>query len=91
MQPTVHIARSAADNVSNPLLGVFDLTDLADAFSLAQFILGLNTHFQAVMGAASNPKMHTLDWRSDHVPIDDQKFDAEQRLQHWARGIITDR
>jgi hypothetical protein len=62
---------------------VFDLTEPASTFALAQFILDLNTHFNTIIRAASNPEMHTLDWRSDHITIDGQKIDGEQ----WRRSV----
>jgi hypothetical protein len=34
-------------------MGVFDFTDTSSAISLAQFVLGLRTHFEDIKGASS--------------------------------------
>ena len=89
----MNIARSDADSKSNPSLGVFDLTDPASAFCLAQFILGLNTHFHAIIAAALQPQIRTLEWRSDYIAMDDLPDNGEQwrnRVEHWARDLISD-
>ena len=89
----MNIARSAAYSVSNPSLGVFDLTDPTSAFFLAQFILGLNTHFRAIITAALNPQMRSLEWRSDHIAIDDTPDTGEQwrnRVEQWTRDLSSD-
>jgi hypothetical protein len=65
------------------------MADTAAAFFLAQFILGLNSHFNAVMMAASNPQIHTLDWRSDHIATEDGE-QWKSRIEYWAREIMPD-
>ena len=85
----MNIAHSITDSESNPSLGVFDLTDPAAAFFLAQFILGLDSHFHAIMTAASNLQMRTLDWRSDHIATEDGE-QWKSRIEYWAREIMRD-
>jgi len=91
--PTVNIARSDSDSDCNASLGVFDLTILGSAFCFAQFILGLKGHFHDIIRATSNPEIHTLGWRSDHIAIDMGKPDREElrtRVEHWTRNIVLD-
>jgi hypothetical protein len=66
-KPTAHLA--LAEGVrSNPLIGVFDFTDARSVISLAQFVLGLRTHFEDIKGATSIEAVDSLTplcWRSD--------------------------
>jgi hypothetical protein len=89
-QPTVHIACAIDGTASDSSLGVFDLTDPASAFALAQFVLGLDVHFRTIVSATSHPQMCPLGWRSDHIAIDDQKIDGEQwksSVERWACAV----
>ena len=59
---------------SNPSLGIFDLTDMASTFGLAQFIFGLDMHFHTIMTTTSEFQIHPLNWRSDSISVVDPKL-----------------
>ncbi|KAG2345373.1 hypothetical protein BDR05DRAFT_998507 [Suillus weaverae] len=77
----------AADIRLDPLMGVFDFTDARSAISLAQFVLGLRTHFQGVKGAVSIEAADSLTpyhWRSD-LPNFETQFGGQmdERVASW--------
>ncbi|KAG2361899.1 hypothetical protein BDR07DRAFT_1091493 [Suillus spraguei] len=57
--PIVHLAL-AADVGLDPSMGVFDFTDTHSAINLAQFILGLRTHFEDIKGSISIEAVDSL-------------------------------
>lgn len=72
--PTAHLAL-AEDAHLDPLMGVFDFTDLQSVTSLAQFVLRLRTHFQDVKDATSIEAVNSvpsLCWRSDLPDFENQ-------------------
>ncbi|KAG2129723.1 uncharacterized protein EDB93DRAFT_1234411 [Suillus bovinus] len=88
--PTVHLAL-AADVRSDPSMGVFDFTDTRSATSLAQFVLGLRTHFHNIKGATSIEAVDSLTplgWRSD-LPDFETQFGArlDERVISWTHQV----
>ncbi|KAG1808038.1 uncharacterized protein BJ212DRAFT_1485318 [Suillus subaureus] len=86
----MHLAL-AADACLDPLMGVFDFTDTCSAISLAQFILGLRTHFQDIEDAISIEAVDSLTpfhWRSDLPDFETQlggQFD--ERVASWTYQV----
>ncbi|KAG2753445.1 hypothetical protein P692DRAFT_201929235 [Suillus brevipes Sb2] len=92
--PTAHLAL-AADIRSDPLMGVFDFTDTSSAISLAQFVLGLRTHFEDIKGATSIEAVDSLTpfhWRSD-VPDFETQFwgQSDERVASWTNQLKCER
>ncbi|KAG1746976.1 hypothetical protein EDB19DRAFT_336664 [Suillus lakei] len=88
--PTAHLA-SAADVRLDPLMGVFDFTDTCSAISLAQFVLGLRSHFQDIKGAISIEAVDSLTplrWRSD-LPDFETQFGGQldERVASWTHQV----
>ncbi|KAG1777322.1 hypothetical protein EV702DRAFT_969844 [Suillus placidus] len=81
----------AADIRLDPLMGVFDFTDTRSAISLAQFVLGLRTHFQDIKGAVSIEAADSLTpyhWRSD-LPDFETQFgrQMDERVASWTHQV----
>ncbi|KAG2129702.1 uncharacterized protein EDB93DRAFT_1234381 [Suillus bovinus] len=80
-----------SDVLSDPSMGVFDFTDTCSATSLAQFVLGLRTHFQDIKGATSIEAVDSLTalgWRSD-LPDFETQFGArlDERVTSWTHQV----
>ncbi|KAG1744502.1 hypothetical protein EDD22DRAFT_1005603 [Suillus occidentalis] len=84
--PTAHLAL-AADIRLDPWMGVFDFTDTSSAISLAQFVLGLRTHFEDIKGATSIEAVDSLTpfhWRSDLPDFEIQFWgQSNERVASW--------
>ncbi|KAG2358643.1 hypothetical protein BDR07DRAFT_1379277 [Suillus spraguei] len=84
--PVVHLAL-AADIGLDASMGVFDFTDTYSAISLAQFILGLRTHFEDIKGATSIEAVDfltPLHWRSDLYNFETQSgSQLDERVASW--------
>ncbi|KAG1855961.1 hypothetical protein F4604DRAFT_1932104 [Suillus subluteus] len=88
--PTVHLAL-AADIRLGPSMGVFNFTDTRSAISLAQFVLGLRTHFEDIKGAISIEAVDSLTplhWRSD-APDFETQFGGQldERVASWTHQV----
>ncbi|KAG1717685.1 hypothetical protein EDB19DRAFT_1179074 [Suillus lakei] len=88
--PTAHLA-SAADFRLDPSMGVFDFTDTCSSVSLAQFVLGLRSHFQDIKGAISIEAVDSLTplrWRSD-LPDFETQFGGQldERVASWTHQV----
>jgi hypothetical protein len=88
--PTVHLA-FAADGHLDPSMGVFDFTDTCSAISLAQFVLGLRTHFEDIKRATSIEAVDSLaplHWRSD-LPEFETQFGVQldERVASWTHQV----
>ncbi|KAG2756650.1 hypothetical protein P692DRAFT_20868302 [Suillus brevipes Sb2] len=88
--PTAHLAL-AADIRADPLMGVFDFTDTSSAISLAQFVLGLRTHFEDIKGATSIEAVDSLTpfhWRSDLPDFETQFWgQSDERVASWTNQV----
>ncbi|KIK32099.1 hypothetical protein CY34DRAFT_186357 [Suillus luteus UH-Slu-Lm8-n1] len=74
-------------------MGVFDFTDTSSAISLAQFVLGLRTHFEDIKGATSIEAVDSLTplhWRSD-VPDFETQFwgQSDERVASWTQQVYV--
>ncbi|KAG2129704.1 uncharacterized protein EDB93DRAFT_109566 [Suillus bovinus] len=90
LKPTAHLALTA-DVRSDPSMGVFDFTDTRSSISLAQFVLGLRTHFQDIKDATSIEAVNSLaplGWRSD-LPDFETQFGArlDERVTSWTHQV----
>ncbi|KIK36325.1 hypothetical protein CY34DRAFT_527898 [Suillus luteus UH-Slu-Lm8-n1] len=90
--PTAHLAFSA-DFRLDPLMGVFDFTDTSSATCLAQFVLGLRTHFEDIKGATSIEAVNSLtplQWRSD-VPDFETQFwgQSDEQVASWTHQVYV--
>jgi hypothetical protein len=77
--------------VSPKSMGVFDFTDTHSAISLAQFVLGLRTHFEDIKGAISTEAIDSLTplhWRSD-LPDFETQFGVQldERVASWTHQV----
>ncbi|KAG1855963.1 hypothetical protein F4604DRAFT_1590554 [Suillus subluteus] len=81
----------AADVHLDPSMGVFDFTDTRSAISLAQFVLGLRTHFEDIKGAISIEAVDSLTplhWRSDLPDFETQFLgQSNERVASWTHQI----
>ncbi|KAG1741780.1 uncharacterized protein EDB91DRAFT_1279845 [Suillus paluster] len=87
---TAHLALAADDHL-NPLVGVFDFTDTNSATCLAQFVLGLRSHFEDIKGATSIEAVDSLTplhWRSD-LPDFETQFGGrlDERVASWTHHV----
>ncbi|THH07506.1 hypothetical protein EW146_g9301 [Bondarzewia mesenterica] len=88
--PTAHLAFAAKSCEGVPSIGVFDFCDPESALVLAQFILGLRSHIDAIKSAALKPDFHDLSWRCDDVDVEEGKDgegDWKRGIVEWASGI----
>ncbi|KIJ61469.1 hypothetical protein HYDPIDRAFT_42675 [Hydnomerulius pinastri MD-312] len=86
--PIVHIARCIASAPSDAI-GLFDLTQPASALALAQFILGLDCHFRAIVsGRVLKSELDTLCWRADHFHECPNKFEGDHDGEQWKDRIV---
>ncbi|KAG2358639.1 hypothetical protein BDR07DRAFT_264195 [Suillus spraguei] len=72
-------------------MGVFDFTDTCSTINLAQFILGLRTHFEDIKGSMSIEAVDSLTplhWRS-HLPDFDTQFGGplDERVASWTHQV----
>ncbi|KAG1765235.1 hypothetical protein EDD22DRAFT_951225 [Suillus occidentalis] len=85
----------AADVRSDPLMGVFDFTDTSSAINLAQFVLGLRTHFEDIKGATSIEVVDSLTpfhWRSDLPDFETQFWgQSDERVASWTHQLKSQR
>ncbi|KAG1814313.1 uncharacterized protein BJ212DRAFT_364751 [Suillus subaureus] len=88
--PTAHLAL-AADIRLDPSIGVFDFSDTRSAISLAQFVLGLRTHFQDIKDATSIEAVDSLTplhWRSDLPEFETQFLgQLDERVASWTHQV----
>jgi len=72
-------------------MGVFDFTDTRSSISLAQFVLGLRTHFQDIKGAISIEAVDSLTplhWRSDLPDFETQlEGRLDERVASWTYQV----
>ncbi|KAG0703486.1 hypothetical protein DFH29DRAFT_441140 [Suillus ampliporus] len=88
--PVAHLALAADDHL-DPLMGVFDFADPGSAICLAQFILGLRSHFTDIKGATSIEVVDSLtplQWRSD-LPDFETQFGGrlDERVASWTHHV----
>ncbi|KAG2070359.1 hypothetical protein BDR04DRAFT_1118400 [Suillus decipiens] len=78
---------ATADIGLDASMGVFDFTDTYSAISLAQFVLGLRTHFEDIKGATSIEAvdfLNPLHWRSDLPDFETQSGgQSDERVKSW--------
>ncbi|KAG1814311.1 uncharacterized protein BJ212DRAFT_1588349 [Suillus subaureus] len=90
LKPTAHLAL-AADIRLDPSIGVFDFSDTRSAISLAQFVLGLRTHFQDIKDATSIEAVDSLTplhWRSDLPEFETQFLgQLDERVASWTHQV----
>ncbi|KAG2115581.1 hypothetical protein BD769DRAFT_1073401 [Suillus cothurnatus] len=88
--PAAHLALAADDRL-DPLMGVFDFTDTLSSISLAQFVLGLRTHFQDIKGAISIEAVDSLTplhWRPDLPDFETQlEGRLDERVTSWTYQV----
>ncbi|KAG2358646.1 hypothetical protein BDR07DRAFT_1462916 [Suillus spraguei] len=88
--PAAHLAL-AADIGVDASMGVFDFSDTHSAISLAQFVLGLRTHFEDIKGATSIEAVDfltPLHWRSDLPDFETQSGgQLDERVASWTHQI----
>ncbi|KAG2072970.1 hypothetical protein BDR04DRAFT_1152855 [Suillus decipiens] len=81
----------AADIGLDSLMGVFDFTDTRSAINLAQFILGLRTHFEDIKGSISIEAVDSLTplrWRSDLPDFETQPGGPlDERVASWTHQV----
>ncbi|KAG2072984.1 hypothetical protein BDR04DRAFT_1152865 [Suillus decipiens] len=85
----IHLAL-AADIGLDASMGVFDFTDTRSAISLAQFVLGLRTHFEDIKGAISIEGVDSLTplrWRSDLPDLETQSEELDERVASWTHQV----
>jgi hypothetical protein len=72
-------------------MGVFDFTDTCSAINLAQFILGLRTHFEDIKGSISIEAVDSLTplhWRSDLPDFETQSGGPlDERVASWTHQV----
>ncbi|KAG2358618.1 hypothetical protein BDR07DRAFT_1611785 [Suillus spraguei] len=88
--PVAHLAL-AADIGLDSSMGVFDFTDTCSAINLAQFILGLRTHFEDIKGSISIEavdSLTSLHWRSDLPDFETQSGGPlDERVASWTHQV----
>ncbi|KAG2358483.1 hypothetical protein BDR07DRAFT_1362015 [Suillus spraguei] len=88
--PAAHLAL-AADIGLDSYMGVFDFTDTCSAINLAQFILGLRTHFEDIKGSMSIEAVDSLTplhWRSDLHDFETQSGGPlDERVASWTHQV----
>ncbi|KAG2363055.1 hypothetical protein BDR07DRAFT_1405521, partial [Suillus spraguei] len=88
--PAAHLAL-AADIGLDSSMGVFDFTDTCSAINLAQFILGLRTHFEDIKGSISIEAVDSLTplhWRSDLPDFETQSGGPlDERVASWTHQV----
>ncbi|KAG2358626.1 hypothetical protein BDR07DRAFT_263557 [Suillus spraguei] len=88
--PAAHLAL-AADIGLDSRMGVFDFTDTCSAINLAQFILGLRTHFEDIKGSMSIEAVDSLTplhWRSDLPDFETQSGGPlDERVAFWTHQV----
>ncbi|KAK0470126.1 uncharacterized protein EV420DRAFT_1498497 [Desarmillaria tabescens] len=88
--PGVRIAYSD-ERSPDSSLGIYDLTDPVSTIQLAQFILNLRTHVERIASKSSNPTFKPILWRSDSIPLDEDRSGPEERRERrihiWLRGV----
>ncbi|KAG2072975.1 hypothetical protein BDR04DRAFT_1073342 [Suillus decipiens] len=88
--PAAHLAL-AADVGLDASMGVFDFTDTCSAINLAQFILGLRTHFDDIKGSISIEAVDSLTplhWRSDLPDFETQSGgQLDERVASWTHQV----
>ncbi|KAG2355005.1 hypothetical protein BDR07DRAFT_1464761 [Suillus spraguei] len=82
---------ATADIGLDSSMGVFDFTDTCSAINLAQFILGLRTHFEDIKGSISIEAVDSLTplhWRSD-LPDFETQFGGplDERVASWTNQV----
>ncbi|KAG2351954.1 hypothetical protein BDR07DRAFT_1499783 [Suillus spraguei] len=81
----------AADIGLDSYMGVFDFTDTCSAINLAQFILGLRTHFEDIKGSMSIEAVDSLTplhWRSDLHDFETQSGGPlDERVASWTHQV----
>ncbi|KAG2358634.1 hypothetical protein BDR07DRAFT_1489232 [Suillus spraguei] len=81
----------AADIGLDSSMGVFDFTDTRSAINLAQFILGLRTHFEDIKGSISIEAVDSLTplhWRSDLPDFETQSGGPlDERVAFWTHQV----
>ncbi|KAG2358622.1 hypothetical protein BDR07DRAFT_1611788 [Suillus spraguei] len=81
----------AADIGLDSSMGVFDFTDTCSAINLAQFILGLRTHFEDIKGSISIEAVDSLTplhWRSDLPDFETQSGGPlDERVASWTHQV----
>ncbi|KAG2366672.1 hypothetical protein BDR07DRAFT_1479897 [Suillus spraguei] len=89
-KPAAHLAL-AADTGLDSSMGVFDFTDTCSAINLAQFILGLRTHFEDIKGSISIEAVDSLTplhWRSDLPDFETQSGGPlDERVASWTHQV----
>ncbi|KAG2079289.1 hypothetical protein BDR04DRAFT_1086513 [Suillus decipiens] len=88
--PVAYLAL-AADVGLDASMGVFDFAGTRSAINLAQFILGLRTHFEDIKGAISIEAVDSLNplhWRSD-LPDFETQSDGRlgERVASWTHQV----
>ncbi|KAG2366678.1 hypothetical protein BDR07DRAFT_442141 [Suillus spraguei] len=88
--PVAHLAL-AADIGLDSSMGVFDFTDTCSAINLAQFILGLRTHFEDIKGSMSIEAVDSLTplhWRSDLPDFETQSGGLlDEQVASWTHQV----
>ncbi|KAG0703490.1 hypothetical protein DFH29DRAFT_998484 [Suillus ampliporus] len=90
LKPVAHLALAVNDHL-DPLMEVFDFADPGSAICLAQFILGLRSHFQDIKGATSIEAVDSLTplhWRSDLPDFETQFVGRlDERVASWTHHV----
>lgn len=89
IQPDVHYACGIQTKQCNHKLGSFDLRDASSALHLAQFILGLGPHYNAVatQSKRSPPRSSTSNWRADGAADDKPLIPMPKKIEQWSREV----
>ncbi|CAL1712248.1 unnamed protein product [Somion occarium] len=91
-KPIVNICRPSIHVAFNPAIGLFNMADPYSACVLAQFLLSLQSQYDAVKESAAQLRFNRLCWRSDHRDDDEQALggigsDQNSRVPQWLQSL----
>ncbi|KAJ7090099.1 hypothetical protein C8R44DRAFT_990744 [Mycena epipterygia] len=81
----VHVASPvlSTNSKQSATLGIFDLTNVAEALSFTQLVLGLSQDFAAISACAKTGcQNNRFCWRSDNISSEDSDY-RQDRVSRW--------